>query len=113
MTAGNQEDDPLEFLAESLDGNEQIEAAIQSEHWEDARIAIGGHVCGEHDDGAVKAHLDLQIGLRAAVVGMRAGLGRGELVADGTAARGGFIRQLARETGDTTRGRDGEAGEQY
>jgi tetratricopeptide (TPR) repeat protein len=40
LTTGNQEDDPLDFLDESISRNEQIEAAIQSEHWEDARIAI-------------------------------------------------------------------------
>ena len=40
LTTGNQEDDPLEFLAESINRNEQIETAIESERWEDARIAI-------------------------------------------------------------------------
>ena len=40
MTTGNEEDAPLDFLDESTSKSAQIEAAIQSEHWEDARIAI-------------------------------------------------------------------------
>jgi tetratricopeptide (TPR) repeat protein len=40
LTTDNQEDDSLDFLVESSNRDEQIETAIQSEHWEDARIAI-------------------------------------------------------------------------
>ena len=40
MTTGNQEDDPLDFWDEPTSKSAQIEAAIQSEHWENARVAI-------------------------------------------------------------------------
>ena len=40
LTTGNQEDDPLDFWDEPTSKSAQIEAAIQSEHWENARVAI-------------------------------------------------------------------------
>ena len=36
-------------------------------------VQAAGMVAGQHDDGAVQAHLDLQVALRAAVIGVRSG----------------------------------------
>src|SRR5882762_10167039 len=57
-----------------------------------ARSGIGGR--GQYDDGAVEAHLDLQVALRSAVVRVRATScgGNGNGICDG-AGMGRFLRQ--------------------
>ena len=70
--------------------------------------ALGRNSRGQHDDGAIKPHLHLQITLRSAVIGPCARGRRGERISDGSAGS----RLLRQEATNACRGSNVEAWEQ-